>query len=281
MTALVIPISVQRLTCESCGAEAVASCNCGVEYRPKSVRAGEAVKANPEKSNRAIAADIGVDEKTVRQARSTADRSAVEARTGLDGKTRKIPEKKSGSPKEDDDEPETDTDGDYDEGSWPEEARKALRRERREHFETLKRAMSAEERCNKLVVALNAKEVTEGRDWPLDKMTKKHVKKRDEALEAIAHRQKSLAKLYAEVTGQPSWRVEIIDNEGKQFANGLRFALCGEADGYAKKQERSGITAEIVCDGEEANVEVNGEKIRFRHGDCVLFNWRPIAGGNE
>ena len=72
MTALVIPISVQRLTCESCGAEAVASCNCGVEYRPKSVRAGEAVKANPEKSNRAIAADIGVDEKTVRQARSTA-----------------------------------------------------------------------------------------------------------------------------------------------------------------------------------------------------------------
>ena len=53
-----------------------------------------------------------------------------------------------------------------------------------------KRATSAEERCNKLVVALNAKEVTEGRDWPLDKMTKKHVKKRDEALEAIAHRQK-------------------------------------------------------------------------------------------
>ena len=70
-------------------------------------------------------------------------RRAVEARTGLDGKTRKIPEKKSGSPKEDDDEPETDTDGDYDEGSWPEEARKALRRERREHFETLKRATSA------------------------------------------------------------------------------------------------------------------------------------------
>ena len=61
----------------------------------------------------------------------------------------------------------------------------------------------------------------------------------------------------------------------------VTFCPCGEADGYAKKQERSGITAEIVCDGEEANVEVNGEKIRFRHGDCVLFNWRPIAGGNE
>ena len=54
MTALVIPISLQRLACESCGAEAVASCNCGVPYQPKSVRAAEAVKANPEKSNRAI-----------------------------------------------------------------------------------------------------------------------------------------------------------------------------------------------------------------------------------
>ena len=67
------------------------------------------------------------------------------------------------------------------------------------------------------------KSLKAGRDWPLDKMTKKHVKKRDEALEAIAHRQKSLAKLYAEVTGQPSWRVEIIDNEGKQIREWVTF----------------------------------------------------------
>jgi hypothetical protein len=55
-----------------------------------------AVKANPEKSNRTIAEEIGVDEKTVRKAReSIADMSAI--RTGLDGKTRKMPERRSQS----------------------------------------------------------------------------------------------------------------------------------------------------------------------------------------
>src|SRR6478736_6101428 len=69
MTALVIPISLQRLVCNSCGAEAVASCNCGVDYKPKSVRAADAVKANPEKSDRAIAKEIGVSQPTVSKAR--------------------------------------------------------------------------------------------------------------------------------------------------------------------------------------------------------------------
>jgi predicted DNA-binding ribbon-helix-helix protein len=55
-----------------------------------------AVKANLEKSNRTIAEEIGVDEKTVRKAReSIADMSAI--RTGLDGKTRKMPERRSQS----------------------------------------------------------------------------------------------------------------------------------------------------------------------------------------
>jgi hypothetical protein len=94
-------ISISRLICTGCGAETNATCNCGMDYKPKSVRAREAVEANPEKSNRAIAAETGVDEKEVRRQRakleeSTADMSAVEERVGLDGKTRKMPDKKVG-----------------------------------------------------------------------------------------------------------------------------------------------------------------------------------------
>ena len=45
---------------------------------------------NPEKSDRAIAAEIGVSDKTVGKARKrTADQSAVAKRTGRDGKKRK------------------------------------------------------------------------------------------------------------------------------------------------------------------------------------------------
>ena len=86
-------ISVVQLQCTLCGAETHASCSCGAIYRPKAQRAAEAVAEHPEKSNRAIAEQIGVDEKTVRQARaSTADQSAVdEPRVGLDGKTRNLP----------------------------------------------------------------------------------------------------------------------------------------------------------------------------------------------
>ena len=70
----------------------------------KAARAAAAVAANPEKSNRAIAAETGLSEPTVRRAR-TASHDAVErtgavgkdlpvARTGLDGKTRRLPEQK-------------------------------------------------------------------------------------------------------------------------------------------------------------------------------------------
>jgi hypothetical protein len=88
-----IRISAIQLQCTLCGAETHASCSCNAIYRPKAQRAAEAVAEHPEKSNRAIADNIGVDEKTVRQARaSTADHSAVdEPRVGLDGKTRKLP----------------------------------------------------------------------------------------------------------------------------------------------------------------------------------------------
>lgn len=40
-TAVVIPLSVQRMVCTGCGAEASASCNCGLNYVPKAVRAAE------------------------------------------------------------------------------------------------------------------------------------------------------------------------------------------------------------------------------------------------
>ena len=70
-------------------------CNCGVEYKPKAVRAAEAIEAAPEKSNRAIAAEIGCDEKVVRKIRdkvSGADQSAPDRRVvGLDGKTYTVP----------------------------------------------------------------------------------------------------------------------------------------------------------------------------------------------
>ena len=72
-----------------CGSEAKASCSCGVSYVPKKVRAAEAVAANPEKSNRAIAEDLNVDEWTVREARKSGagDPAGDEIRTGRDGKS--------------------------------------------------------------------------------------------------------------------------------------------------------------------------------------------------
>src|SRR5262245_23999563 len=89
-------ISIQRMVCTGCGAEANASCNCGVSYVPKSVRAAEAVKANPEKSDRAIAAEIGASPTTVGKARkelSTDGQLDDEPRTGLDGKVRRLPQR--------------------------------------------------------------------------------------------------------------------------------------------------------------------------------------------
>jgi hypothetical protein len=90
---------VQRVTramhCSECGVEAAAACDCGAPYIPAGVAAAKAVAAHPEKSDRAIAAVIGVSDKTVGKARkATAEHSAVETRVGLDGKARKQPEKK-------------------------------------------------------------------------------------------------------------------------------------------------------------------------------------------
>lgn len=89
MTAQVLEIrklKVSTLACSACGAEAEATCNCGVPYVPASTRARRAIEAAPEKSNRAIAEEIGVSYETVRQAR-TGDKSlSPETHIGKDGK---------------------------------------------------------------------------------------------------------------------------------------------------------------------------------------------------
>ena len=78
------------IACTRCGAEADAACECGKPYEPASQRAAEAVKANPGKSDRVIAAEIGVGSNTVRRARkSVAPRGAPETVTGRDGKNYK------------------------------------------------------------------------------------------------------------------------------------------------------------------------------------------------
>jgi hypothetical protein len=79
--------SISRLACTACGAEANASCNCGKPYVPKEI-AKEAIKANPEKSNRAIAEEIGTSPKTVNKARKElGEEGSSPERTGRDGKT--------------------------------------------------------------------------------------------------------------------------------------------------------------------------------------------------
>jgi hypothetical protein len=105
-TATVIEMAVQQMVCTACGSEANASCNCGKPYVPKRQRAAEAIVANPQKSDRAIAADIGVDHKTVGAARRelTGEHSPVE-REGLDGKVRRLPVRE-----------EPDDDADHEEG---------------------------------------------------------------------------------------------------------------------------------------------------------------------
>jgi hypothetical protein len=91
-SATVIEMAVQQMVCTACGSEANASCNCGKPYVPKKQRAREAIEANPQKSDRAIAADIGVDPMTVNKARRElgVDVSTPE-REGRDGKIYRLP----------------------------------------------------------------------------------------------------------------------------------------------------------------------------------------------
>lgn len=87
----VIEKTYSLMACTACGAEAYASCNCRAAYKPIEI-AAKAVAANPEKSDRAIADEIGVSHATVSRARATVSGETVdEPRIGLDGRTRKQP----------------------------------------------------------------------------------------------------------------------------------------------------------------------------------------------
>ncbi len=99
-----------RLECAGCGASTEARCDCGVAYVPAGVRAAKAVAETPGKSDRAIAAELGVGLGTVQRARkkSTDPHESVEPpakRIGKDGKARKLPTKRAPAVIESDDEP--------------------------------------------------------------------------------------------------------------------------------------------------------------------------------
>ena len=89
----VVPLTAPAvdLRCSKCGATTHAHCDCGVAYVPVSAIVAPAI-AKPEnatKTNRALAAELGIDERTVRRARagSGAAFAAPEKRVGKDGKS--------------------------------------------------------------------------------------------------------------------------------------------------------------------------------------------------
>jgi hypothetical protein len=83
-----------KLVCSSCGAPGAGSCQCGAPYITPGQRAEAAVKANPGKSDRAIAEEIGTDHKVVSRARKrTGAQAPVGKRVGKDGKARKQPKR--------------------------------------------------------------------------------------------------------------------------------------------------------------------------------------------
>jgi hypothetical protein len=84
-------VPARDLVCPNCGI--AAACDCGMAPID---RAQCAVLKNPEKSSRAIAAEIGVGRKTVDRARAkaTGPRGPVEKRIGKDGKARRLPKRR-------------------------------------------------------------------------------------------------------------------------------------------------------------------------------------------
>lgn len=101
MNNTVIRMSVQRMVCTGCGSEANATCDCGVSYVAKSVRAAEAIKANPGKSDGAIATDLGVTRQTVSNARKQVANDLPpdeDERVGRDGKSYSIRQRVTDEP---------------------------------------------------------------------------------------------------------------------------------------------------------------------------------------
>jgi hypothetical protein len=108
MTATVIKLpepqqrAALKMQCSACGVTADAACDCGAPYQPVSARAAQAIAENPEKSNRAIAAELGVSKDSVRKAREAGGYQSPPAdkRVGRDGKSYPAAGPSKGSVKE-------------------------------------------------------------------------------------------------------------------------------------------------------------------------------------
>ena len=74
------------IQCSACGACVDAACDCGAAYVTAGTRAKAAIAKTPEKSDRSIAAEIGVGHATVSRAREQVPVSGETPRIGQDGK---------------------------------------------------------------------------------------------------------------------------------------------------------------------------------------------------
>lgn len=169
--------------------------------------------------------ETGVDHKTVAKARKAGGEQSPVERTGLDGKTRKLPEKEPEPEADVEPEPPGFTVLDYNglvkayeklqrahqklAGKQPlAEGEDDRRVSLDDYLELADRAEKLEARNSGLAAARNAKEARESRTWP-PTMTPKQMKKRDGCLRQIALWQRELEKLYGEVTGQPPIAISI------------------------------------------------------------------------
>ena len=82
-----IKVSIVRLACTACGAEANASCSCGKPYVPAAQRVAEYDQANPGQSERTVAAELGISKTAVHEARESGGHPRPPEVTGRDGKT--------------------------------------------------------------------------------------------------------------------------------------------------------------------------------------------------
>jgi hypothetical protein len=85
-----IKVSVVQLECTLCHAQTPAACVCGAIYRPKSSeRVAEYDKANPGRSTRQAAGDLGISQSEVQRSRQSGEPDGSpepETITGRDGK---------------------------------------------------------------------------------------------------------------------------------------------------------------------------------------------------
>jgi hypothetical protein len=80
------------LRCSECGVHQEAACDCGAPYIAAKEAAARAIRRSPEKSDRAIAAEVGVSHPTVAAARRETGNILPDAtRVGQDGKVRRLP----------------------------------------------------------------------------------------------------------------------------------------------------------------------------------------------